>query len=324
MRSWQVLLLNAVSRCVVKPFVKRSSAKAVPGRETETIDKMRRWVARLDRALTSKRPISVNVDLIDGKPNYLWINNKPEVHRTILYLHGGGMIIHAPGLYKQWAQRLAAAADARVLLVDYRLAPEHPYPASGDDCFAAYKWLVSENRINPSEIVIAGDSAGGYLTLATLLRIGRSPLDKPCCAIALSPLSDFSLGSRAMFTNEGADPLLSNRLIPVVRQLVLGDHLCTEPDVSPVYADLSEFPPLQVHVSSNEILRDDGVRIVNRARSQGVTAQLCEWYKTTHVHPLFEWLPESKEALKEMLSFMDLHQKKGDKAPLNQNFADLS
>nr|AKJ87249.1 hypothetical protein [uncultured organism] len=318
MRSWQLLLLNAVSRCVVKPFVRRSSAKTTPGRETETIDKMRRWVVRLDRALISKKPAPVSVDPVAGQPSYLWVNNKSEVRRTILYLHGGGMIIHVPGLYKQWAQRLATAANARVLLVDYRLAPEHPYPASGDDCFAAYQWLVSENGIDPADIIIAGDSAGGYLTLATLLRIGRSELGNPCCAIALSPLSDFSLGSPAMFTNEGADPLLSNRLIPVVRQLVLGEHLCTEPDVSPVYADLSEFPPLQVHVSSNEILRDDGVRIVNRARSQGATAELCEWYKTTHVHPLFEWLPESNDALAEMLKFMDRYQQADDSKTANR------
>ena len=317
MRSWQLLALNAVSRCVVKPFVRRSSAKTIPGHEAETIEKMRRWVARLDRGMTRNKPISISAKPVEGKPSYLWVNNYPGVQRTILYLHGGGMIIHLPGLYKRWAQRLAVAANARVLLVDYRLAPEHPYPASGDDCFAAYQWLVVENAIDPASIVIAGDSAGGYLTLAILLRIGRSKLGNPSCAIALSPLSDFSLGSLSMFTNEGADPLLSNHLIPVVRQLVLGDHLCTEPDVSPVYADLGGFPPLQVHVSSHEILRDDGVRIVNRARSQGATAELCEWYKTTHVHPLFEWLPESNDALTQMLKFMDRHQKPNDPRPLN-------
>ncbi|RLA45968.1 MAG: alpha/beta hydrolase [Gammaproteobacteria bacterium] len=305
--SWQVKVLNGTSRVIVKPFVKRSAAKTVPGNEQATIDKLRRWVVRLDKFLTRKHTSTVSVESVEGQPSYLWINNQPDIKRTILYLHGGGMIIHVPGMYKQWAQRLGAAANARVLLVDYRLAPEYPYPASNEDCLAAYQWLVKEQGINPDTIVVAGDSAGGYLTLATLLGIGQSELDNPACAIALSPLTDFSFGSPSMFTNEGADPLLSNRLIPLVRDLVLGDYLCTDPMVSPVYADLSGYPPLQVHVSSNEILRDDGVRIARLARQQGVVSEICEWHKTTHVHPIFDGLPESELAMEKMLVFMDRH-----------------
>ncbi|MEE9448178.1 MAG: alpha/beta hydrolase, partial [Arenicellales bacterium] len=247
------------------------------------------------------------VDAVDGQPSYLWINNQPGIKRTILYLHGGGMIIHVPGLYKKWAQRFGPAVNARVLLVDYRLSPEHPYPASNDDCFSAYQWLVQDQGISPDNIVIAGDSAGGYLTLSTLLRIGESELANPACAIALSPLADFSYGSPTMFTNEIADPLLSKQLLPLVRELVLGDHLCTDPLISPVYADLSAYPPLQVHVSSNEILRDDGVRIVDKARAQGVTSELCEWHKTTHVHPIMDGLPESDLAVQRMGIFIDRH-----------------
>jgi len=217
------------------------------------------------------------------------------------------MIVHLPGMYKKWAQRFGPAVNARVLLVDYRLSPEHPYPASNDDCFAAYQWLLNEQGIDPDTIVIAGDSAGGYLTLATLLRIGESDLANPACAIALSPLTDFSFGSPSIFTNESSDPLLSNQLIPLVRNMVLGDHLCTDPMISPVYADLSGFPPLQVHVSSNEMLRDDGVRITELARQQGVAADLCEWHKTTHVHPILDGIPESDQALDKMCFFITRH-----------------
>jgi epsilon-lactone hydrolase len=305
--SWQIKALNGVSRLIVKPLVKRAARQTKPGQERATIDKLRRWVVKLDNFLTRKHSSPISLESVEGKPSYLWVNNRPDIKRTVLYLHGGGMIIHVPGLYKQWAQRFGAAANARVLLVDYRLAPEHPYPASNEDCFAAYQWLVTEQGINPDHIVVAGDSAGGYLTLATLLRIGQSELDNPACAIALSPLADFSFGSPSMFTNEGADPLLSNRLIPLVRDLVLGDYLCTDPMVSPVYADLSGFPPLQVHVSSNEILRDDGVRIADRVRQQGVVSELCEWHKTTHVHPIIDGLPESELAVKKMLVFMNRH-----------------
>lgn len=303
--SWQIKLLNITSRIIVKPFVKRAARQSKPGQQQVTIDKLRRWVVRLDSFITRKHSSPVPVDLIDGQASYLWINNTPGVTRTILYLHGGGMIIHVPGMYKKWAQRFGPAVNARVLLVDYRLAPEHPYPASNDDCFAAYEWLVKEQGVSPYNIIIAGDSAGGYLTLATLLRIGQSELGNPACAIALSPLSDFSFGSPSMFTNEGADPLLSNQLIPLVRDLVLGENLCTDPMVSPVYADLSGFPPLQVHVSSNEILRDDGVRIVDRVRQQGATSELCEWYKTTHVHPIMDGLPESVLAVHKMQNFIE-------------------
>ncbi len=303
--SWQIRLLNITSRIIVKPFVKRAAQQSKPGQEQATIDKLRRWVVKLDNFITRKHSSSVPVDSIEGQPSYLWVNNTPGVTRTILYLHGGGLIIHVPGMYKKWAQRFGPAVNARVLLVDYRLAPEHPYPASNEDCFAAYEWLVKDQGISPDNIIVAGDSAGGYLTLATLLRIGQSELTNPACAIALSPLSDFSFGSPSMFTNERADPLLSNKLIPLVRDMVLGDTLCTDPMVSPVYADLSGFPPLQVHVSSSEILRDDGVRIVERVREQGGTSELCEWYKTTHVHPIMDGLPESDLALHKMRTFIE-------------------
>ena len=305
--SWQVKVLNGASRLIVKPFVKRAAKQTKPGQEQATIEKLRRWVVKLDNFMTRKYESSVSVAAVEGQPSYLWINNQSSVTRTVLYLHGGGMIIHVPGLYKKWAQRFGPAANARILLVDYRLAPEHPFPASNEDCFAAYRWLIEDQGISPDSIVVAGDSAGGYLTLATLLKIGQSELANPACAIALSPLSDFSFGSPSMFTNEGADPLLSNRLIPLVRDLVLGDYLCTDPMVSPVYADLSGFPPLQVHVSSNEILRDDGVRIAERAKQQGVVTELCEWHKTTHVHPIIDGLPESALAVDKMLTFMDRH-----------------
>ena len=303
--SWQVKVLNAVSRMVIKPFVKRAAAQSKGNHQQATIDKLRRWVVKLDNFLTRKHSSSVSVDIVDGQPSYLWVNNQSGVCRTILYFHGGGLIIHVPGLYKQWAQRFGPAVNARVLLVDYRLAPEYPYPASNDDCFAAYEWLVKEQGINTDEIIIAGDSAGGYLTLATLLRIGQSDLANPACAVALSPLSDFSFGSPSMFTNEGKDPLLSNCLTPLIRDLVLGDHLCTDPMISPVYADLSGFPPLQVHVSSNEILRDDGVRIADLARKHGATSELCEWHKTTHVHPIIDGLPESELALQKIRIFIE-------------------
>ena len=303
--SWQVKLLNFTSRIIIKPFVKRSARQSKPGQQQVTIAKLRRWVVRMDNFITRKHSSPVPVELIDGQASYSWINNIPGVSRTILYLHGGGMIIHVPGLYKKWAQRFGPAVNARVLLVDYRLAPEHPYPAPNDDCFAAYEWLVKEQGVSPENIIIAGDSAGGYLTLATLLRIGQSELANPACAIALSPLSDFSFGSPSIFTNEGADPLLSNQLIPLVRDMVLGDNLCTDPMVSPVYADLSGFPPIQVHVSSNEILRDDGVRIVERVKQHGATSELCEWHKTTHVHPIMDGLPESDLALQKMQTFIE-------------------
>ncbi len=305
--SWQIKLLNASSRVMVKPLVKRAARNSKREEQQATIDKLRRWVVKLDGFLTRKHSSPVPVDFIDGQDTYLWVNNVPGVTRTILYLHGGGMVVHVPGMYKKWAQRFGPAANARVLLVDYRLSPEHPYPASNDDCFAAYEWLLKEQGINPDNIVIAGDSAGGYLTLATLLRISESELANPACAIALSPLTDFSFGSPSIFTNESSDPLLSNQLIPLVRNMVLGDHLCTDPMVSPVYADLSGFPPLQVHVSSNEMLRDDGVRIAERARQHGVAADLCEWHKTTHVHPILDGIPESEQALERMCFFIARH-----------------
>lgn len=304
--SWQMRVLNAISRSVVKPAVKRASAQATVGEEYATIQKLRGWVANMDAFLTRRDTApSVAVEPVADHPDYLWVNNEAGVRRTILYLHGGGMVVHVPGLYTQWAQRLAAATDARVLLIDYRLAPEHPYPASNEDCLEAYRWLLEDQGAASERLVIAGDSAGGYLTLTTLLRIQEAGLARPACAIAFSPLADFSLGSDSIFRNESADPLLSNRLLPLVRKLVLGGHAATDPLVSPVYADLRNFPPLQVHVSSNEIIRDDGLRIAQRAQAQGVISEMYHWHKTTHVHPLFKQLPESQWAMEKVVRFID-------------------
>lgn len=298
-------VVNGLSRVIVKPAIRRASTSANFDNPAETIAKLRRWVVKLDNLMSRSSTPSAATVPVANHPSYLWIDEAPGCSRTILYLHGGGMIIHAPGIYLSWAQRLSAAVQARVLLVDYRLAPEYPYPAANDDCFAAYRWLLEQEKLDPKAIVIAGDSAGGYLTLATLLKIIQAGLPVPGCAIALSPLTDYSLGSDSMFTNEGADPLLSNRLIPLARRLVLGEHSPTDPMASPIYADLSGFPPIQIHVSSNEILRDDGVRFAAKAKRQGVDSELIEWKNTTHVHPLVDGIPESKQAMSKIVAFIN-------------------
>lgn len=302
--SWQMKMVNGLSRIIVKPAIRRAAAARVDN-PLETLAKLRHWVVKLDNFLSrSHRAADTGPPVVD-QPSYRWIDEARGASKVILYLHGGGMVIHVPGIYMAWAHRLSAAAQVKVLLIDYRLAPEHPYPAANDDCFAAYRWLIEHEKLDARQIVIAGDSAGGYLTLATVLRILREGLPRPAGAIALSPITDYTFSSDSLFTNEGADPMLSNRPLPMARRWVLNGHPATDPMVSPVYADLTGFPPVQIHVSSNEILRDDGVRFADNARRQGVDAELVEWRNTTHVHPLLDGIPESTQALAKIVSFIN-------------------
>lgn len=299
--SWQMKMVNGLSRIIVKPAIRRAAAARVDN-PLETLAKLRHWVVKLDNFLSRSHQTGRQVA---GQPSYLWIDEAPGATKVVLYLHGGGMVINAPGVYLGFTHRLSAAVRARVLLIDYRLAPEHPYPAANDDCFAAYRWLIEHEKLDARQIVIAGDSAGGYLTLATVLRILGEGLPRPAGAIALSPITDYTFSSDSLFTNEGADPMLSNRALPMARRWVLNGHPATDPMVSPVYADLTGFPPVQIHVSSNEILRDDGVRFADNARRQGVDAELIEWRNTTHVHPLLTGIPESTQALAKIVSFIN-------------------
>jgi acetyl esterase/lipase len=181
------------------------------------------------------------------------------------------------------------------LAVDYRLAPEHPFPAALDDCLTAYIWLLTEGT-SPREIVIAGDSAGGNLTLATLLALhdAREPL--PAAAVCISPVTDFEGTGETFRTNK--DPVLTAEFALAVRRHYAGGQDPKVPLLSPLHADLHDLPPLLLHAGGDEILLSDSTRFADKARASGVAVTLSIWPRMWHVWHLFApFLPEAREAV---------------------------
>lgn len=223
--------------------------------------------------------------------------------RTVLLLHGGGYVAGSPETHRGLAAALGMYSSAAVLVPDYRLAPEHRYPAALDDVVAVYRWLIGPGGQDPSRLVVAGDSAGGGLALALLVRLRDEGVELPAGAALLSPWADLTGTSESVSSLDAADPWLSGSLIGVTGE-VYAPGGTQEPYASPVFADLSGLPPLLVHVGSEEVLLDDARTIVARARAAGTEASLGVFDGMWHVFHAFTFLPEARRALREVAGFV--------------------
>ncbi len=222
----------------------------------------------------------------------------------LLYLHGGGFVAGAGANYLPLAAAISAAAQCAVLLPDYRLAPEHRFPAAIEDCIRAQEWMSVSGPHGPAPAkatFIAGDSAGGGLTLATLLALRDRGGPLPIAAMPLSACTDLTLASESMRSEE--DPICSARCMPVFADLYLGQADPRNPLASPLYGDFTGIPPLLIQVGEHEMLRDDSVRVAAKAKADGVEVMLEVWPGMVHVFQIRE-LPESREAIEHIASFM--------------------
>ena len=223
----------------------------------------------------------------------------------ILYLHGGAFVAGSVHIYREFVGRLAAAAGLSTFSVEYRLAPEHPHPAALDDAEAAHAWLA---RQHDGPLVIAGDSAGGNLALTLLLRLRGTDQPMPAAAVVLSPVTDLTCRGASVDHNDAVDPLLHRSLAEATARLYLGDHDPADPAVSPLFADLSGFPPLLIQVGTDEILLDDARGLDARAREAGVEVTLSEWPGMMHdFHFAAMMLAEGRQAYDEMGRFVRTH-----------------
>jgi acetyl esterase/lipase len=223
--------------------------------------------------------------------------------RNVLYLHGGGYVTGSPLLYRHFTWRIATAARAIVLAIDYRLAPEHPVPAAPDDAIAAYRWLLV-NGADPRRTMFIGDSAGGGLALAALLKLRDDGLPLPAAIVALSPWTDLALTGPSLSLNAGADPMLNVEDARLFAAHYLAGTDPRSPYASPLYGDLARLPPTLIHVGSDEILRDDAVRMADRLRAAGCHIELEIWPRMPHVWHLFApVLPEARQAIARVGAF---------------------
>src|SRR5262245_46047251 len=255
-----------------------------------------------------KEPTLKDVQLMRSKIGEIpceWVlapGADPDVR--LLYLHGGGWVSGTGGNYLPLAADISAAARCAVLLPDYRLAPEHPFPAGLEDCVAAHDWLVANGPAGPGPAkvtFIAGDSAGGNLTLATLLALRDRKRPLPAGGIAISAATDFTLSSESL--KSVIDPIISARTMPEFRERYLEKLDPRNPLASPVFGDYRGIPPLLIQVGEHEMLRDDCIRAANKARSDGIPVKLEVWPGMVHVFQI-RGLPESRMAIEHIAEFV--------------------
>jgi acetyl esterase/lipase len=259
---------------------------------------------------TRREPTVKGVNLVRTKVGDIpceWVlapGSDPDIR--LLYLHGGGFVSGSGGFYLPLAAHLSSAARCAVLLPDYRLAPEHRFPAGLEDCVRAFEWMTANGPSGPGRAkatFIAGDSAGGSLTLATLLALRDRKLPLPAGGIALSPTTDLTLASESLKTAD--DPILSARAMPVFRDHYLGDTDPRNPLASPVFGDYRGLPPLLIQAGEHEILRDDAVRAASKARADGARVSLEIWPGMFHVFQSHDpLLPEARQAVGHIADFM--------------------
>ncbi|UVD59108.1 alpha/beta hydrolase [Rhizobium sp. Pop5] len=210
----------------------------------------------------------------------------PIGQRVILYIHGGGFSSGSIRTHSLLAGSLAKAASSDVLLIDYRLVPEYGYPAQINDALTAYRWLL-DNGYDNGNVVVAGDGAGGNIAIETVLRQMQAAKPLPAGVVALSPITDLAATGGSMTSNADGDPLVDKAWIETLRKAYLGRRSPTDPQASPLYADMKGFPPLLLQVGSGEALLDDTLRLADKARQAGVDVTTEVWPGMPHQWQLF-------------------------------------
>jgi epsilon-lactone hydrolase len=268
----------------------------------ETIEAMRAMVDSLEGK--PHKNVRVEKASFNGLKAEWLLPNHLHTDGIILYLHGGGYVSGSPSSHRGTVSQIVNASGVAALLLDYRLAPEHPYPAALEDATQAYKWLLSEGYA-PQQIIIAGDSAGGGLTLATLLKLRDEGVPLPAGAATISPWTDLEGTGESVHTRARQDPWLKpGDLHLPVNNYTQGQDT-THPYISPLHGDLRGLPPLLIQVGDAEILLSDSERFAAKAQAMGVDVSLKIWPGMWHVwHAFYAVVPEAKRAIEELAEFV--------------------
>lgn len=225
----------------------------------------------------------------------------------ILYLHGGGYVVGSSKSHTKLAAQIGHSAQAQVWLPEYRLAPEHPSPAAIEDVVAVYKALLAQGQ-DPKKLVIAGDSAGGGLSLSTAIAIRDAGLPLPAVLVLLSPWVDLSLSGSTMKTHAAQDAMLSEDWLAWCAKNYCGHKSTTDPTCSPLYADLTGLPPILIHVGTEEVLLDDAKRLAKQTEKYGIPTNLKVYDRVGHVFQFHAGiLNESNDSIERIGQFIDKH-----------------
>jgi acetyl esterase/lipase len=278
-----------------------------PMPENPTVEEMRKGFEMLASKFPPTPDVQVTRVNAAGVPA-AWIEAPgADPGRVMLYLHGGGYVIGSIETHRELAGRLSRAAAARVCIIDYRLAPEHPFPAAVEDAATAYRWLL-QNGATPERTVIAGDSAGGGLTVATLLALRDAGDPLPAAGICLSPWTDMEGIGESMTSKAGVDPMVQRDRLVHLANLYLHGAAPRSPLAAPIYADLTGLPPLLIQVGTRETLLDDATRLATCATEAGVDITLEPWEEMIHVWQIFApLLPEGQQAIDRIGEYVRKH-----------------
>ena len=239
----------------------------------------------------------------DGVPAE-WVSAPDAGNGAVLYLHGGGYVTGSVVSHRGMAANLSRASGCRVLTIDYRLAPENKHPAQVEDAHTAYRWMLN-NGVDASSLFVAGDSAGGGLTVATLLKARDAGDPMAAAGVCISPWVDMEATGESMKTKAGVDPMVSKAGLLDMAANFLGDGDRRDPLAAPLHADLTGLPPLLIIVGTAETLLDDATRLHEKAEAAGVDSTLELWDDMIHIWPWFApFLPEGQQAMEQMGDFI--------------------
>ncbi len=269
-----------------------------------SIEQNRAQGAQMARYFRVPKAVSVEQISIEGLPA-AWIRPADaSLERVLLHLHGGGYVTGSLDSHLMMCVPLAQTLQTNLLLPEYRLAPEHPFPAALEDALKTYRWLLGQG-FQPKNIIISGDSAGGGLSLATVLALREAGDPLPAAVICLSPWADLTNSRQSHITKAEVEPVLTTTALHEWAACYNGDANLKNPLVSPVYANFHNFPPLFIQVGSDEILLDDSLALAAKARADGVDVSLRVWDGLWHVWPaLGSLIPESGHAFDEIGEFL--------------------
>ena len=272
-----------------------------------TLEQMRAGMDAMGKATPALPNVTTTQVDADGVDAY-WVNANPQRSGpVVLYFHGGGYVMGSALSHRALIERLAVAVKGRVLAINYRLAPEHPFPAACDDALSSYQWLLKQG-IAPQHIALAGDSAGGGLTIAALVAIRDAGEPLPACATAISPWVDMEGLGASMITKAAEDPMVQKAALAMIAPLYLNGANPRTPLAAPLYADLSGLPPVLIQVGSAETLLDDATRVATAVEQAGGRVTLQVWDEMIHVWHLFApILNKGQEAIEGLAMFMQQH-----------------
>ena len=255
----------------------------------------------------------VKIDNVDvNGVSAVWISTPEAVEENVvLYFHGGGYVFGSINTHKEFMSRISRVSNSRVLLIDYRRAPENPFPAALEDAITAYKWLIDSEGIKPENLIIGGESAGGGLTLATLLKLRDTGIPLPAAALLLSPWADLDMTGETIRTKARVDPLANPSDLFFLASLYVGEDDPKNPYISPLYGDLKGLSPMIIQVGSAEILLSDAERIAEKAKAADVEVILDIWEDMIHMFQMFAlWSPEGQKATEKLGKFIQKHLRK--------------